>query len=332
MRSTPYLRRITRLHLDQFVWIIWLFAISALPATSLAATPATQPVLARSVGAHVVFQGDIPYGDAPGRANLLDLYLPEHQPPSTLPTKALPLIVWIHGGGWSAGDKANCPAVSAVSHGFAVASINYRLTQQAKFPAQVQDCKGAIRFLRAHSAEYHIDPNEIGVWGASAGGHLVALLGTSGGSTELEGTTGGNLEQSSRVQAVCDWFGPTDLSQFADEAQASGLIKLTPGPELIMALFGGSLKEKKALVQEANPISFISKDRVAELPPFLIMHGDKDRLVPLAQSQLLNAALISAGAKVEFQVIAGAGHGSRFNTPVIAKTVLEFFEKSLMSR
>jgi acetyl esterase/lipase len=132
----------------------------------------------------VRFEGDLKYGDAPGKANLLDIYLPENA------EGALPLIVWIHGGGWAAGDKAGCPAVGMVGRGYVAASINYRFSQEAIFPAQIEDCKGAIRWLRAHAKEYHIDPDKIGVFGASAGGHLVALLGTSGSAKEIEGTVG----------------------------------------------------------------------------------------------------------------------------------------------
>ena len=283
------------------------------------AAPSTQPTLP----AHVTRVDNVRYGEAPGTANLLDLYLPDHFDHS------LPLVVWIHGGGWSAGDKAGCPGVPLVAHGFVVASLNYRLSGEVPYPAQIQDCKGAIRFLRAHADQYHIEANKIGVWGASAGGHLVALLGTSAGSTELEGTVGRNLDQSSRVQAVCDWFGPTDMTKFADQAQAAGIINTTPGPTLIMKLFGGSLQEKKDLVQIANPIYFIGKKPSSEIPPFLIMHGDKDKLVPVAQSQMLCDALTTAGVPADLRILPGAGHGIGFNTPAVANTVLAFFESKL---
>lgn len=301
--------------------LIALLAACLLAVTAAHAAPASQP--ANQLPPHIVCQKDIRYGPAPGSANLLDLYLPDkvNQP--------LPVVVWIHGGGWAMGDKAGCPAALMIPRGFAAVSINYRLSDEATFPAQIQDCKGAIRFLRAHAVQYHIDPDRIGVWGASAGGHLVALLGTSAGSKELEGTVGGNLDQSSRVQAVCDWFGPTDMSKFSQQAQAAGIIGTTQGPQLIMQLFGGSLAEKKDLVQLANPITFIAGQRPADLPPFLIMHGSKDKTVPLAQSQLLDDALVAAGAKVDFQIIPGAGHGTGFYSATIGKTVFDFFENEL---
>jgi acetyl esterase/lipase len=267
---------------------------------------------------------DIPYANGP--ANLLDLYLPAHL------DRPAPTIVWVHGGGWSAGDKKFCPAIPLARQGFIIAAINYRLSGQAPFPAQIYDCKAAIRFLRAHAARYHIDPDCLGAWGASAGGHLVALLGTSGGSLELEGTVGGNLDQSSRVEAVCDWYGPTDLARFADQAQAAGIIQKTAGPSLIMQLLGGSLKEKQDLVRLVNPITFIANQTPAGLPPFLIMHGDKDKTVPIAQSRLLYDALKKAGVAVQFKIIHGAGHGTGFFIPAVSDQVEAFFAATLVDR
>jgi acetyl esterase/lipase len=303
--------------------LIFLLVLSTWSNSNVAtAGPTSRP--APKLPPHTTLARDIRYGDGPGDSNLLDLFMPD--PP---PSRALPLIIWVHGGGWSEGSKEPCRALPFVNKGYVVASINYRLSEQAVYPAQIQDCKGAIRFLRAHAKAYHIDPDKIGVWGESAGGHLVALLGTTAGSKELEGTAGGNANQSSRVQAVCDWFGPTDLSQFADEALAAGIIKSTPGPNLIMHLFGGTLQEKKDLVQAANPIAFISKQDKKQIPPFLIMHGDKDKMVPVAQSHLLDDALANVGVEVDFQIIPGAGHGIGFNTPKITRTVADFFDKTL---
>jgi acetyl esterase/lipase len=262
---------------------------------------------------------DIKYGEAPGKANLLDIYVPEDA------QGALPLIVWIHGGGWEGGDKGGCPALSMVRRGYVAASINYRFSREAIFPAQIEDCKGAIRWLRTHAREYHIDPDRIGVWGSSAGGHLVALLGTSGGVKEIEGTTGGNLDQSSRVQAVCDWFGPTDMSVFFQQAGAENIFKPAPEKSPLYRLFGGPTDQHKDLVAKANPLTFITKND----PPFLIMHGDMDTLVPLAQSQMLADALKAAGVECHLEVIAGAGHGNGFNKPEVNKMIAEFFDKTL---
>ncbi len=247
-------------------------------------------------------------------AQKLDLYLPEKA------EAPLPLIIWVHGGAWLGGDKAQCPALGATRNGYAVASINYRLSQEAIFPAQIEDCKGAIRFLRAHAKEYNLDDKRFGVWGSSAGGHLVALLGTSGDVQDLEGKVGGNEDFSSRVQAVCDWFGPTDFMKIGDFP--SNLKHNAPeSPE--SKLIGGAILENKEKVARANPITYLTKDD----PPFLIMHGDKDMTVPLNQSELLRDALQNAKMDVQYQVIEGAGHG--FGGPQIIQTVRAFFDKHL---
>lgn len=148
---------------------------------------------------------DLAYVQNGHERNCLDLYLPKKT------DGLLPVIVWIHGGAWQAGSKDRCPAVAFATRGFAVASINYRLSQHAVFPAQIEDCKAAIRWLRGKAAQYNLDANHIGVWGASAGGHLVALLGTSGSVKEWD-ARGEHREQSSRVQCVVDWFGPSNLA------------------------------------------------------------------------------------------------------------------------
>ena len=239
----------------------------------------------------------------------LDLYLPEKA------EGVLPVIVWIHGGGWKAGNKDHCPAVSFVAKGYAVASINYRLSQHAKFPAKIEDCKAAIRWLRAHAKDYQFDVEHIGVWGASAGGHLVALLGTTGADKDLEGKEG-NLEQSSKVQAVVDWFGPTDFQKLTSTGANS------PVAELL----GGPIQDNKEKAAQASPVTHVSKDN----PPFLIMHGDKDPLVPFHQSEDLEEALKKAGVEVTLVRLKGAGHGGpQFSSPENRKLIADFFDKYL---
>ncbi len=233
-------------------------------------------------------------------------------------TKPQPLVVWIHGGAWLAGSKESArPLLSLAQHGYAVASINYRLSHHDIFPAQIEDCKAAIRYLRANAKKFNIDPDRIGVAGASAGGHLVALLGTSGGVKELEGK-GGNADQSSRVQAVVDLFGPTDLLQMGGSHDNPN----SPEAKLI----GGPVQQNKAKAAKANPINYITKDD----PPFLILHGDKDRTVPINQSELLTEALKKAGVPVTFHTLAGAGHGGpQFHSQENQKRLVEFFDKHL---
>ena len=234
----------------------------------------------------------------------LDLYLPK---PADAPS---PVIVWIHGGGWIAGDKKNCPAKKLVAKGYAAVSVGYRLSQQAIYPAQIQDCKAAIRWLRAHAAEYHLDPNRIGVWGSSAGGHLVALLGTTGNLRDFD--VGENLDQSSAVQCVVDWFGPTDFLYHTDPK--------------IEQLLGVPVAGHEDIAKHASPLYFVTKDSV----PFLIMHGDQDPLVPLQESKDFNTALQKAGVESQLVVLPGAGHaGPAFGKPDITKTVGDFFDRHL---
>ena len=245
----------------------------------------------------------------------LDIYLPQ----SIGQGQRLPLVVWIHGGGWSAGSKDRCPAVYLVKKGYVVASINYRLSQHAPFPSQIHDCKGAIRWLRANSHKYNIDANRIAVWGASAGGHLVALLGTTG-NKELEGSVGGNLDHPSRVQAVCNFFGPTDMFAYYKDKDNRNYEYTT---KVINQLLGGTAQEKSELARLANPVTHVSLDD----SPFLIMHGDNDDLVPMKQNELLNEALKKAGVETKLHIVKGAGHG--FGGPEIEKVVAHFFESHL---
>jgi acetyl esterase/lipase len=178
----------------RFLAVLAFLATIVLPASGQS-RPSTQAPPVPGVRA----LRNVEYARVDGNRPLyLDLYLPEK------PAAPTPLVVWIHGGGWVGGSKNNCPPLSMVSKGFAAASVEYRFADVAPFPAQIHDCKGAIRFLRANAAKYNLDPNRIGAWGASAGGHLVALLGTGVAVKELDGNVGGNLEYSSRVQAVCD--------------------------------------------------------------------------------------------------------------------------------
>ncbi|MEI6367032.1 MAG: alpha/beta hydrolase [Planctomycetota bacterium] len=260
---------------------------------------------------------DLPYGDA-GEANWLDIYSPENA------TGPLPLVIWIHGGGWANGDKSPSPQfLQLVPRGFAVASINYRLSGQSPFPAQIEDCKAAVRWLRAHAKDYNLDPDRFGVWGLSAGGHLAALLGTSGDVKELEGNVGGHLEVSSRVQAVSDYAGPTDLSQFWAQAGEDNVFWKTKGDTYFDRLFGkGSLEDHPELIARANPINFISTDD----PPFQIFHGVKDVLVPIGQAEIFVAALKAKGVDCEYTPLPTLGHG--FGQLQYRET-FAFFEKHL---
>jgi acetyl esterase/lipase len=245
----------------------------------------------------------------------LDLFLPDAE-------GSLPLIIWIHGGGWQNGSKDGCPPLrnGYTERGYAVASINYRLSGHAVFPAQIEDCKAAIRWLRAHAGEYGLDSQRFGVWGSSAGGHLVALVGTSGDVQAFD--VGAHLDQSSRVQAVCDYYGPTDFTAFVTTpGYESHATANSPEAKLI----GGAVMQNRDKAARANPITYVSEDD----PAFLIVHGDKDPTVPINQSQLLYDALQQAGVSVHFHTIRGAGHGQGFGGPEIEPMVGNFFDRVL---
>lgn len=279
---------------------------------------------------------DLVYATLGGQPIKLDLYLPEGA------GKPAPLLIHIHGGGWTSGSKAGLPPYCAkmLKLGFAVANVDYRLTSQAgqwggepvTFPVQIQDVKGAVRFLRAHAAEYHLDSDRFCSWGESAGGHLSALLATSGGAAELEGQVGGNTSLSSKVQAAVDYFGPTDMLHIADDVTSSsgGNVprKATNADNPIGKLIGYEqpagrpydLREHindaarpypalRKLLEQANPITFVG----AGTPPIFIGHGGRDPLVPLGQSKRLERALRQAGVKTQLMVTEEAGHGGLSN-------------------
>jgi acetyl esterase/lipase len=248
----------------------------------------------------------------------LDLYRPERA------EGPLPLVVWVHGGAWQNGSKEACRAVFLSARGFAVASINYRLTDAAPFPAQIEDCRAAVRWLRANASKYKIDPDRIGVWGGSAGGHLVALLGTAGEETGWDGV-GGNSGVSARVQAVCDFFGPADFT-----AMIEGTNRPFPPDGAIAKLMGGPPREKLDLARKASPVTYASRDD----PPFLIVHGDHDTTVPLRQSQTFAERLKQAGVDVTLLVVKNGRHGqwgpdAEPDAQAINETVCSFFEKHL---
>lgn len=296
-----------------------LLARSLLAALVLAIGPsaaAAEPRAAKPVAGPFGSRADlnVEYGKAGEVSLKLDLYRP--------PAKQrgpYPVVAYVHGGGWIGGSKAPCPCVNLITNGFAVASVEYRLSTVAPFPAQIEDCKAAIRWLRANAKKHELDPERIGAAGASAGGHLVALLGTSGDAKDLEGDAG-NAGVSSRVCAVCDYFGPTDLLQWDGHGS---VISATAADSLITTFLGGPISQRKDVAVRANPITYVTPDD----PPFLILHGDKDNIVPIGQSRILDAALRKAGVPTRLHVVEGAGHG--FNDATVNKMVLEFLEKNV---
>lgn len=268
------------------------------------------------------------YADGYGVDHLLDLEVPESSEP-------LPLVVFIHGGGWSGGDKSNFRSRMLVDYGYAAASLNYRLTGTDIWPAQIHDCKAAIRWLRANAETYNIDPDRIGVWGSSAGGHLVSMLGTTNGlgevtidtlTIDLKGNVGNFLNVSSEVQAVCDWYGPSNLLSIVDQFSQINRDSINcPEAKLI----GGILKNNPARAKSASPVYFVDPTD----PPFLIMHGTADPTVPYEQSVEFDSVLNISGIDVTFLPLQNAGHGGiLFNTDAVAQTVTAFFNLHLKGK
>ncbi len=211
-----------------------------------------------------------------------------------------PAIVCIHGGGWVGGKRGDMAATIGVlaARGYVAITPDYRLAPGGRFPAPVEDCKAAVRWLRAHARAYKVDPNRIGATGWSAGAHLACMLGVTDRADGLEGT-GGNPDESSRVQAVVSFFGPTDLTRpvFTKDAQENNLVPL----------LGGTLMEQPEAYRRASPIRYVNK----KAPPFLFLHGSEDPVVPLEQTREMAARLQQVGVSARVEVVAGEGHGWR---------------------
>jgi len=318
----------------KFPWMLGLLLAAAFGGSASMAAEATapkKPSAAKSEAKKnapppkgVRVERDIQFVPGGDEAQRLDLYLPE-QPGD----KPRPLLVWIHGGGWRGGNKAGNPGAGLVGKGYVAASVEYRFSQKALFPAQIQDCQAALRWLRANSKKYGIDPDHIGVWGSSAGGHLSALVGTAGGKKAFA-PIGGNAEQSDRVQAVVNFYGPADfntvMQQAEDDQNIKNIFKFNTPADPYSGLIGVPLGSDKQKTDAVSPVHYVSKDN----PPMLILHGTKDALVPYAQSVELAAALREKGVEVLLQTLPGAGHGGPvFNKPAVNTMIEKFFDKHI---
>ena len=252
----------------------------------------------------------------------LDLLLPE----KPVGHKPLPVVAYVHGGGWRGGDKSSgLPRVAGLvaSGRYVGVSIGYRLTGEASWPAQIHDCKAAIRWLKAHAKNYRFDPDRIAVFGSSAGGHLVSMLGVSGGVEDLRGRLGPHGKYDSRVAAVVDFFGPTDFLKMTDQP---GEIDHNAARSPESLLVGGAIQEHVDRCRHASPLTYVdSRDA-----PFLIVHGDRDDVVIFPQSQLLQAALKKAAVPVALVTVKGGGHGVRGRA--VEARVREFLEFHLYGR
>ncbi len=239
----------------------------------------------RRVPEGVTVHADLAYAEVDGTTLRLDLFLPKSS------TNRPPLFVWIHGGGWTRGSRkgVNPLVLRLAGEGYATASIDYRLGGLASHPKQIHDCKGAVRWLRAHAGEYGYDASRVAVGGGSAGGHLSLLLGLSSGVEALEGTVGGNTGVSSGVEAIVDLYGPGDFLLFRKSS----------------ARFARRAPED--LLRAATPLAYLTADD----PPVLILHGDRDPVVPLSQSREVHRRYREAGLTSTLHVLEGAGHGGK---------------------
>lgn len=244
-----------------------------------------------------------------GAAQSLDIYVPagrQHDRP-------WPVIVWIHGGAWVQGDKEQCPLTGLTDLGYAIVSLNYRLADAAAYPAQIDDVRAALKFLRANARRYDLDADHVGLCGFSAGGHLAALAGTSAGKP---GTS-----DPSRVQAVCAWSGVSNLLSAESQRGAKGKLPFEGAGSVVYRLFAG--RDSKANRKSASPVFYVTPDD----PPFFIVHGEEDYTVPVAQSEELARTLKKAGVDVQLHRVAGCGH--EFGTPQEAKAMVSFFGQHL---
>jgi acetyl esterase/lipase len=258
---------------------------------------------------------DVTYATVDGKALGLDIYLPAN-------VASPALIVWVHGGAWYRGTKAQFPKV-LVERGFALASLDFRQASEARFPAQVHDIKGAIRFLRANAADYGYRTDRIAISGASSGGHLAALVGVTNGHKELEGTVGGHLDQSSDVQAILDYFGASNLTTILAQSTPFGLEIRRPAVD---RLLGAQPDAAPELARLASPVAHVD----GKSPPLLLLHGDQDPQMPINQSHELEGAYEKAGRDVYFDVVHGAAHGgNEFYAPEHLDRTIAFLERTI---
>ena len=256
---------------------------------------------------------DLVYARIDGKSLALDLYLPTG-------VQAPPLLVWVHGGAWTTGSKASVPPVF-LANGFAVASVDFRQSTEARFPAQVHDIKAAIRYLRANAPAYGYRADKIAIAGDSSGGHLAALVGVTNDHRELEGTVGDNPKQSSSIQAIVSYYGASDLRTILAQSTPFGLNMRRPALERLLGALPDQVPELAAL---ASPVSHVD----AQDPPLMLLHGDQDPQMPINQAHELHGAYEKLGLDVTFVVVHGAGHGGAvFYSPSYLKPVLEFLTR-----
>lgn len=298
-----------------------------LAQTPSISAPSTPPAVASTSAASLFpadkweLRLDVPYADTENPRQKLDLYLPKKKGP-----KPLPVIVFIHGGGWKAGNKSSGAATLSrlvLSEQYIGVSLAYRLTQEAHWPAQIHDCKAAIRWLKAHAAELGADPDRIAVWGNSAGGHLASLLGTTGDTPELDGSLGSHSKLSTKVRCVINFYGPQNFRTMVQ--QESSVDRTTKDyPEAL--LLGGRVQDVPDIARAASPVTYVSSGDA----PFFTAHGTKDPLVSILQARELHTALQKAGVESFLIEMTDAGHG--FRSPELDQRIDLFLAKHLQGK
>ena len=259
---------------------------------------------------------DIEYARVGDISLKLDLYVPTA-------AKSPPVIVWVHGGAWRGGSKANPSVLPLTEHGYAVASVDYRLSPVAQFPAQIYDIKAAVRCLRGTAKEHGISGGRMAISGGSAGGHLAALVGVTNGVKELEGDIGSHRNQSSDVQAIVVFYGASNLTTILAQSTPHGLSVRVPALELLL---GGQPESKVELARLASPVFHVDKTD----PPLLWYHGDQDPQMPVNQALEMIGAYKKQGLNATFEPVPGGAHGGKlFYTPEQFEQVARFLDTHL---
>jgi acetyl esterase/lipase len=285
---------------------VLLASLAAFSTGSALAQPGTKKI------------ADLEYARSGADALRLDLYQPANP-------NGGPLLVWLHGGAWENGTKTAIPAavVGLAGRGYTIASVDFLPASAARFPGQVLEVKAAVRFLRAQARTYGYDATRIGILGASSGAHLAALVGTSNGEAELEGTLGEHLDQSSAVQAIVSYFGASNLTTILDQSTPFGVGVRQPA---LVRLLGGLPSEVAPLAKLASPVFHVDSSD----PPLLLLHGDQDRQMPINQSHELEGAYEKQGLDVDFIVVHDAGHGGdEFYAPAHLDRLVTFLDAEL---
>jgi acetyl esterase/lipase len=291
--------------------------LGSLASFLLLAVFATNP-LATAVADDVRIARDIEYARVGDVSLKLDLYVPAV-------AKSPPVVVWVHGGAWRSGSKVNPPLLPLTERGYAVASVDYRLSPVAQFPAQVHDIKAALRYLRATAKENAIGAEKIAIAGGSAGGHLAALVGVTNGVKELEGDIGQHRDQSSDVQAIVVFYGASNLTTILAQSTPHGLNVRVPALELLL---GGQPDSKPELARLGSPVLHVDKND----PPLLWYHGDQDPQMPINQAHELVGAYKKQGLPVTLEVVYGGAHGGKlFYTPEQIQQVADFLAPILQT-